>query len=197
MRIIGITGGIGTGKSRVLNYLHTEFGAYIMETDKLAHRLMEPGNAVYHEIVRQFGSEILSEDASIDRARLGAIVFRDEVQLDQLNHIVHPAVKSYILKDIEEQRAQNITYYVIEAALLIEDGYREICDELWFIHTEQQIRIERLLHNRGGDHDKWKQVIENQSSDAFYAENCDVIIRNDADFSETENTIKQLLYNVT
>lgn len=194
MRIIGITGGIGTGKSTVLAILEKDYQAYIVETDKLAHKLMSPGEIAYNQIVEVYGTDILQDDKTIDRAKLGGIVFRDAEKLQQLNKIVHPAVKQYILKDIEEKRQEgNLSYYVIEAALLIEDGYKEICDEMWYIYAPQQLRVERLLEGRGGTEEKWLQVIQNQSSEAFYRNYCDVTIDNGESVDKTAETIKGLL----
>ena len=194
MKIIGITGGIGTGKSTVLAVLEKEYQAYIVETDKLAHKLMSPGEIAYNQIVEVFGTDILQEDKTIDRGKLGGIVFQDEEKLQQLNKIVHPAVKQYILKDIDEKRQEGqLAYYVIEAALLIEDGYKAICDELWYIYASQQLRVERLLQGRGGTEEKWLQVIRNQSSEEFYRQHCDVIIDNGKSVDKTAETIKALL----
>lgn len=194
MKVIGITGGIGTGKSTVLKILEKEYNAYIVETDKLAHRLMLPGEATYIKIVDCFGNEILQHDMTIDRGKLGRIVFQNEEKLKQLNEIVHPAVKQHILKDIEDKKQnESISYYVIEAALLIEDGYKQICDELWYIYASQSIRIERLIKGRGGNKEKWLQVIKNQSSEDFYRANCDIIIDNGQGVDKTVNTIKELL----
>jgi dephospho-CoA kinase len=194
MRIIGITGGIGTGKSTILHILEREYGAYIVEADKLAHRLMEPGQPVFSKIVEHFGGQILDEEGKIHRSKLGNIVFQNEKELMVLNQIVHPAVKKYILNDIEEKKKQNaVAYYVIEAALLIEDGYRSICDELWYIHVEKQERIRRLIQGRGGTKEKWESVISSQSADEFYQKNCDVIVENGENLEITNVTIRELL----
>lgn len=193
MRIIGITGGIGTGKSTVLKVMKEQFGAYVVEADRLAHRLMEPGEAAYRKIVDTFGTKILREDHTIDRGVLGGIVFQDSEALGQLNSIVHPAVKEYILRDIQKRRKEETDYYVIEAALLIEDGYRSICDELWYIHTDRKERINRLIAGRGGDRKKWEQVIASQSDEAFYRDNCDIIIDNGISLQNTINMVKDLL----
>jgi dephospho-CoA kinase len=194
MRIIGITGGIGTGKSTILHILEKEYGAYIVETDKLAHRLMEPGQPAFIKIVEHFGGEILDEEGKIHRGRLGNIVFQEEEELAVLNQIVHPAVKAYILNDIEEKKKQaRIEYYVIEAALLIEDGYRSICDELWYIHVEKQERIRRLLEGRGGTKEKWERVISSQSADEFYQKNCDCVVENGENVEMTANIVRGLL----
>lgn len=193
MRVIGITGGIGTGKSSVLEILKEEYDAYVVETDRLAHQLMEPGQPVYERVVSLFGNEILSEDGKIQRSILGKIVFQDRNKLQQLNHIVHPAVKEFIIQDIEEKRKEQMVYYIIEAALLIEDGYKAICDELWYIYASQDVRIQRLISGRGGDETKWMQVIENQSSEDFYRMHCDVVIDNSGTVENASEAIKELL----
>lgn len=194
MKVIGITGGIGTGKSTILNVLQKEYNAFIVETDKLAHQLMSPREDVYHAIIDTFGEGILDDDRTIHRGKLGSIVFRDKEKLRQLNEIVHPAVKCYILDDIESKKTQgNVEYYVIEAALLLEDGYKAICDEIWYIYASQSIRIQRLIEGRGGDEEKWMQVIANQSSEEYYRSNCDVTIDNGYSVEKTMATIKELL----
>ena len=194
MKIIGITGGIGTGKSTVLNFLKQEYNAYIVGADRLAHELMLPGEAAYRQITDIFGTAILSTDGTIDRNRLGTIVFGDAEALRKLNAVIHPAVKQHILQDIEARKKEgNVKYYVIEAALLIEDGYKTICDELWYIYTEKEERIRRLIAGRGGSREKWEHVIGNQSSDDYYRTNCDYVIDNGRGFEYTINIVKELL----
>ncbi len=193
MRVIGITGGIGTGKSSVLKILNEQYDAYIVETDKLAHQLMEPGQPIYEHVVSAFGDEILSQDGTIRRDVLGSIVFNDKQKLQQLNCIVHPAVKEFIIHDIEEKRKKQVLYYVVEAALLIEDGYKSICDELWYVYSSKEVRIERLLHGRGKDRERWLRVIENQSSEEFYRQHCDVVLDNNGSVENVSRAIKELL----
>lgn len=194
MKIIGITGGIGTGKSTVLTLLKQEYSAYIVEADKLAHKLMLPGGTAYEQIVDIFGADILNAEGVIDRNRLGAIVFKNPDALGKLNEVVHPAVKKYILQDIELKKKEgSAQYYVIEAALLIEDGYKMICDELWYIYVEKEERIRRLLAARGGNREKWVQIIGNQSSENYYHTNCDYVIDNGKSFEHTANIVKELL----
>ena len=196
MRIIGITGGIGTGKSTVLHMMEREVGVYIVETDRLAHTLMEPGQKTYEKIVDTFGTQILSEDGTIDRASLGKIVFEDVVKLEQLNAIVHPAVKEYIITDIAAKRKSGVVqFYVIEAALLIEDGYKAICDELWYIYVDREERIRRLIAGRGGDRAKYESVMENQATEEYYMTNCDVVIHNEGSLEKTVNVVKELLFS--
>ena len=146
MLILGLTGGIGCGKTTVLTILKEEYDAYIIEADRLAHELMEPGKTVYQGIVDAFGMEVLMDtdiaisapaegnavtdngqstvNRSIDRKKLGDIVFHDKDKLALLNSISHPLVKEEILRRIEKQKDAGKKLFVIEAALLIQDGYR-------------------------------------------------------------------------
>ena len=193
MKIIGITGGIGSGKSVVLNMLHDKYDARIVEADKVAHMLQEPGQTVYNRIVECFGNVILSEDGSIDRIKLGKLVMNDEEKLEQLNHLVHPAVKEYILSDIEENRKSMTKLYVIEAALLIQGGYKEICDEMWYIKADIDTRICRLIQSRGYSEDRALQVIKNQPDESFYIENSDIILDNSGTVKDLENSLLNLI----
>ena len=179
--VLGITGGIGSGKSEVLSILRERPHTMVLEADSLAHRLMLPGRPVYDEVVRVFGDQVVGEDGILDRRKMGELVFSDPEKLDRLNHIVHPAVKRYILEDIRRVRdaGDGTELYCIEAALLIQDGYREICDEIWYIHVPQEIRIARLLSSRGGNEEKWRSVLRSQPGDEFFFQNTDRFIEND------------------
>ena len=189
MRILGITGGIGSGKSEVLRILDSKEGVYILESDKLAHKLMQPGHTCYKRIVEAFGTGILSQNESINRPALGELVFSDPAKLDQLNRIVHPAVKSRIRSRIRSAKKRGVRLFVIEAALLIQDGYRSICDELWYIHVDRELRIERLLLGRGGTREKWESVLQSQPKEAYFRENTDVTLETGGDIRDLEKRI--------
>ncbi|MBR6402095.1 MAG: dephospho-CoA kinase [Eubacterium sp.] len=192
MKIIGITGGIGSGKSVVLNMLHDVYGARIVEADKVAHELQKPGQPIYNKIVDTFGNDILDENDSIDRIKLGKLVMNDESKLDQLNSIVHPGVKKYILEDIEKCRNNSTELYVIEAALLIQGGYKKICDEMWYIKADESTRISRLIESRGYTEERALQVIKNQPDETFYIENSDRIIDNSGTVEKLEDELKKI-----
>lgn len=196
MKVIGITGGVGAGKSTVLNILEQEYGAYILEADRTAHRLMEPGQPVYESIRKAFPGDILDTDGRICRERLGTLVFHDPEALSRLNGIVHPAVKDDILRAIEACRRQTtVPYFVIEAALLIEDGYAAVCDELWYVYAPEELRRERLMKNRGYTAKKCESIMKNQGSDSFYRRYCSHIIENGATLSDAKKQIEELLKN--
>lgn len=191
MLILGITGGVGSGKSKILYDLSNLYGAYIVETDKLAHMLMEPGQAVYEAIVKAFGKEILQPETphTIDRAKFAQIVFADKEKLSQLNALTHPAVKAWIRNDIEEKRKQGVKIYVIEAALLIQDGYKEICDEIWYIYVDEETRIKRLMKQRGYTEERCRAMFHSQEPESYYRKYADFTINNQLDY---ENSSKQL-----
>ena len=191
MLILGITGGVGSGKSKILYDLSNQYGAYIVETDKLAHRLMEPGQPIYAKIVETFGREILVKEApyAIDRAKFAQIVFADKGKLEQLNAITHPAVKTWIRKDIEEKKKQDIRIYVIEAALLIQDGYKEIWDEIWYIYADEATRTKRLMAQRGYTRERCQAMFRSQDAEMYYRTYADFTINNQFDY---ENSSKQL-----
>lgn len=193
MKVIGITGGIGCGKSAVLNYLE-ENGEYVIEADKLAHRLMSKGEDAYNKIIDAFGTDILNAEGEIDRVVFREVVFSDENALKKLNLIVHPAVKDYIINDIKQKRdSHKYNFYFIEAALLIQDGYKSICDEIWYVYADVETRLDRLVWGRGGDRKFYKNVIANQEKDDYYRDNSDVVIDNSKDITLTQNTLKVLL----
>lgn len=185
MKIIGITGGVGSGKSRVLSYMETAYGAVICQADHVAWKLQEPGQACYEEIVAYFGEEILNDDKTINRSALGKIVFADNQKLLKLNQIMHPAVKSYIIELISEENQKETAYFILEAALLLEEHYNLICDELWYIYTKNQVRRERLKESRGYTDDKIDSIMASQLSEENFREQCQIVIDNSGDFEDT------------
>lgn len=189
MMILGITGGIGSGKTVVLNILKDKYNAYILEADALAHELMRPGHDTYDKIVAVFGSDILLENGEIDRITFGKIVFSDKKKLKELNRIVHPAVKQEILRLIHIQENQKTALFVIEAALLIQDGYKEICDKMCYVYSDIETRIKRLMEGRGYTRDRAVDVINSQENEVFYRNNSDFVIDNSLSI---ENTKKQI-----
>lgn len=185
MRVIGITGGVGAGKSTVLDYLEKECGACVIQADKVGHMVMEPEGSCYWPIIELFGEKILDSNKNIDRKAVSDVVFKDKAMLEKLNGLVHPAVKEYILKSLETEREAGRTLFVVEAALLFEDHYEVFCDEVWYIHTDMEIRIERLQSSRGYTREKAISIIQNQASDDYFREKADCVIENNGNPEET------------
>ena len=191
MKVLGITGGIGTGKSTVLDYIGKMYHARVIQADQAAHLLMEPGQVCYYRIVETFGSGVLRGDQKIDREKLGKMVFSDREKLNKLNQIVHPAVKEYIISEIEkEKKAGDVPFVVIEAALLIDDHYENICDEFWYIYADEDVRKQRLMQYRGYTAEKVRQVMKNQLRESVYRQHCQFVVDNSSNI--VENTYEQI-----
>lgn len=179
MKVIGITGGVGAGKSEILSYIKEHTNCRIIMADKVAHELERRGNVCYDKIVALLGHEILAENSEIDKGKMAARIFADQTLLKQVNEIVHPAVKTYITAAIDEERkACRYDYLFIEAALLIEDGYDSIVDEMWYIHTDDDVRRDRLRTSRGYTDEKIDNIMRGQLSKEEFYGHCSVVIDN-------------------
>lgn len=190
---IGITGGVGAGKSTVLNHLSKKYNAKVYLADTIAHILEEPGAACYNEIVSHFGDKILNADGFIDSKAFANIIFNDSNALETVNGIIHPAVKNYILDKITEEEEAGTKMFVLEAALLIEDGYLDILDEIWYIHTDALVRRERLKSSRGYSDEKVDSIFSKQLTDDEYRRACKYTIDNSLDEAETIRQIDLIL----
>lgn len=191
MRIIGITGGVGAGKSTVLAYLEKKHGAFVIQADEVGHIVMEPGQECYGPVIELFGKEVIKNDKTIDRKQVSDVVFGQPEFLNRLNGIIHPAVKRYILKSLEEQREKGCKLCVVEAALFLEEHYQDFCDEVWYIHTDEEIRIQRLMENRGYTRDKSLGIIGNQASEEYFRAHTDYVIENNGDLEKTWRQIDE------
>lgn len=191
MKIIGITGGVGAGKSTVLDHLEKQYNACVLQADKIGHLVMEPGGICYGQVIALFGKQIIKNDKTIDRKMVSDVVFAHEEMRQKLDDIIHPAVKSYILDKIEEQKKAGCTLMIVEAALLLEDHYDAFCDKVWYIHTDQEIRIERLMSSRGYTREKAENIIARQTTEGFFREHADYIIQNNGDLGETWRQIEE------
>ena len=194
MITIGITGGVGAGKSAILKYLEEKYDAYIIVADELAKELEEPGKAVYEKLVQCFGDTILSQDKSIDKKAFANLIFGDEDALKKADSIIHPAVKEEILNRIKAKEADGCKVFIVEAALLIEEGYDKILDELWYIYADEEIRASRLKASRGYSDEKIRDIMKSQNDDAVFRANCDYVIENNGDL---EITRKQIIEKIS
>ncbi|MDO4345533.1 MAG: dephospho-CoA kinase [Eubacteriales bacterium] len=191
IKVLGITGGVGAGKSTILNYLSETYHAAVLQLDNAAHRLMEPGQECYRRILELFGEDILDEEGRIDRGKLYQAAFSEGKSPEILNRTVHPAVKEYVLRWIEEQRQiASAPFLVLEAALLLEDGYSRICDEIWFIRVDENVRRERLMSSRGYTEKKIEEILKNQKTEKEFQEECQFTVDNSNDI--LENTYEQI-----
>lgn len=193
MRVIGITGGVGTGKSAVMEMIAERPDCVTLKADEAAERLEKKGEPVYDALVALLSPEVLDEAGELDRGKVAARIFQDDALLHKVNRIVHPAVKQYILKQIEENRLrEGCDFFFIEAALLIEDGYDRICDELWYIYATEAVRRERLRVSRGYSPEKIDSIMQAQNSDAVFRKYCQRVIDNSGSLQETKEQLARL-----
>lgn len=179
MRIIGITGGVGAGKSAILSYIEMNYKARVILADQVANDLKMPGGSCYDPLVALLGKEVLLEDKTIDKAKMAQIIFHDAEKLAKVNALIHPAVKKYIVEQIESEREKGeISYLFIEAALLIEEHYDEIVDELWYIYADTDTRRKRLRENRAYSDDRIDAIMAGQLTEDKFRGKCQFVIDN-------------------
>lgn len=191
MKVIGITGGVGAGKSTILDYLEQKHHAYVIQADKIGHLLMEPDGVCYEQVIALFGRQVIKNDKTIDRKQVSDVVFGNELMRQSLDDIIHPAVKTYILEEINRQKEAGSRLLIVEAALLLEEHYEEFCDAVWYVHTDTEIRIQRLIESRGYSIEKAQSIIARQASEDFFRTHADYMIINNGDLDVTWQQIEE------
>lgn len=186
MKIIGITGGVGSGKSRVLNEISNRCKCIILFADEIAKDLEKPGEKCYKDIVDLLGKEILDEDGRIVNKLMASKIYEDDSLLEKVNNIIHPAVRTYIIEEIAKAKREGLVdYFFIEAALLIECGYNEVVDEMWYIFAREDIRRKRLKESRGYTEEKIDSIMKSQLSENEFKTSSDILIDNSDSIEKT------------
>ncbi|MBM6830199.1 dephospho-CoA kinase [Anaerotignum lactatifermentans] len=193
MKVIGLTGGTGSGKS-VVSRLLAEMGAVIVDADLVSRQIVLPGMPAYEEIKAYFGNDILQEDGAIFRKKLGEIVFRDAQKLAFLNQCTHKYIVMEMRKQMEEAKeAGQAPLVVLDAPLLFEVGLEIFCDEVWVVYADAQVRAERVMARDGITYDTAMARIANQKSWEEYKKRADVVIDNSGDLSALSAQLNQLM----
>lgn len=194
MKVIGITGGVGSGKSTLLNELSKVYSCRVLLSDDAAKELELRGNSCYEPLVELLGADILAEDKEIDKRKMASAIYNNPDILEKVNAIIHPAVREYILNEIDKERCSGVVdYFFLEAALLIECGYNSVVDEMWYIFADNKARYDRLKESRGYTEDKINAIIKNQLSDEEFRKGSDFVIDNSGDLADAVNQIKSHL----
>ena len=194
MRFIGITGGVGAGKSAILDYLAGKPKVKVMLADDIAHELMKPDTECYNKLRELFDSSVFNADGQINNIRMAEAIFNGSSLRDKLNAIVHPAVKEYVIKQYRiEKESGCLEWLILEAALLIEEHYDEICDELWYIYTSEENRRLRLKESRGYSDEKIDNIFASQLSEAEYRSACQKCIDNNGTVEHTYMQIEEII----
>lgn len=179
MIAIGVTGGVGAGKTTLLTYLREHYNCRVILADQVANRLKEPGQRCYGDIVALLGKDVLNQDKTIDRQKMAGRIFEDRALLEEVNRIIHPAVKEYILEEIQKERDRGeLDFVFVEAALLIEEGYGALLDDMWYIHADKEARARRLGEGRQYSHERIQRLLDAQLTEQAYREHCPVEIDN-------------------
>lgn len=194
MKVYGITGGAGTGKSEVMRMLRDDFNGYIILSDDVARELSLKGGISYGLIVDHFGEEILGADGEIDRKKLAQVVFNDKEALEKLNGMTHPYVKEEIRRRLAEaEDSGKYAFGAVESALLPDCGYDDICQEYWYVHSSPEIRRRRMKESRGYSDEKVDSIMHSQLSEAVFLERCQFVIENNTNLAAVYEQLKSKL----
>ena len=192
--IIGITGGVGAGKSTVLGYIGEHYKCRIILSDDVANDIKKKGYPAYDELVELLGEDILGDDGEIDRSKMALAIFNNKNMLKNVNNILHPAVNTFIINIIEDEKARGeLDFVFVEAAHLIENGYDKITDELWYVYASEDVRRQRLRDSRGYSDEKITSILEKQLDDATFREHCQFVIDNSGSLQDAAAQIDQRL----
>ena len=191
MKVIGLTGGIGSGKSTVSQFLG-ELGAVILDADKVGHEAFKPGTEIWRQVVAAFGNQIVTPDGDIDRERLGKIVFGSSEARTRLNQIMHPPMYDMIKSQLEEYRRQGVSVVVLEAPLLLEAGWTSLVDEVWVTVAPEAAVLKRLGERTGLSEQESVKRIRSQLSTEERVKHADVVIDTDCDLGELKAKVEEL-----
>ena len=191
MKVIGLTGGIGSGKSTVSRFL-AELGAVILDADKVGHEAFKPDTEIWRQVVAAFGSQILTPGGDIDREKLGEMVFGNPESLARLNQIMHPRMYEIVTAQLDDYRRQGIDVVVLEAPLLIEVGWASSVDEVWVTVASEATVLSRLEEQKGLSRQKALARIHSQLSLEERIRHADVVIDTDCDLDELRARVAEL-----
>ena len=189
--ILGITGGVGSGKSRVLEILKEEYGFRVIQADQVAKDLMQPGRDSYRAVVDCLGPSILNEDGTINRPAMAQVIFGCPDKRVQVDRLTHPLVWNTAFG---EALACPEPLVVIEAAIPSKE-FRDNCGEMWYVYTSRENRMERLRESRGYTKEKTESIMNSQAPEAGFREFSDAVIDNNGSVEDTRKQIRRLLEN--
>ncbi|MBQ6074584.1 MAG: dephospho-CoA kinase [Lachnospiraceae bacterium] len=188
--VIGLTGGVGAGKSTVTGLLKKEYGALILEADAICKKLMEPGGPAYGAIVGLLGQEVLLPSGEIDKKRMAQMIFEDPAKRAAVNRILHPATFEAAARRIRNTRKTLIVY---ESALPYEARFSELCDKVLYVHASAAVRRERLKAARGYSDEKVSAIMRTQLSEEDFYRMADGAVSNDGDRESCRASLRDLM----
>lgn len=192
MKIIGVTGPIGSGKSTLSGFF-AQKGARVIDADLLYREVVQKGKPALDEIVRVFGKEVLDGEGRLNRKKLGSIVFGDKVKLEVLNGLTHKYIIEEIIEEIKKARESNVEVLVIECPIPIKHGFIDMVDEVYVVVADEKVRAERIMKRNNLSFDDAVKRIRSQMTNEEYISIADKVIRNESDF---DSLIAQLEGNI-
>ena len=189
MMVLGLTGGVGAGKSRILELFSHDYGAQVIQADLVARKLEDPGQPGLTGLVSLFGTGILQKDGTLDRKGFADRIFGNPEALKRVNALIHPLTWNEIKRQIRESSAE---LNVVEAALFDERS-REVCQYLLYVDTQDEIRIQRLMENRGYSREKCLDIMKNQADRNDFLKLADFVIDNSGSLEESRLQIRRIL----
>jgi dephospho-CoA kinase len=190
--VIGLTGGIASGKSTVSNMIRKQ-GIRVIDADQIAREVVEIGKPAYEQIVKTFGQDILHEDKTINRERLGALIFSEENKRQELNQIVHPAVREEMLKQTEEEKAHHAKIVVLDIPLLFESKLTYLVDKTIVVYVDEETQLKRLMKRNSYSEEEAKMRIGSQLPLIEKVKLADEIIHNQGSIEETSAQVHELI----
>jgi len=191
MKVIGLTGGIGSGKSTVSQFL-AELGAVIVDADRVGHEAFKPGTELWREVVAAFGQQTVTPNGDIDRKKLGKIVFGNAESLWRLNQVMHPRMYDMVKAQLEEYQRQGVAVVVLEAPLLIEANWTSLVDEVWVTVASEATVLKRLQERTGLSREESLARIRSQLPSEERIKRADVVINTDCSLDEVKTRVKEL-----
>ena len=196
MYVIGVTGGIGAGKSMVSRIL-VDLGAKVVDADKIARDIVKPGEPALMELVNEFGKEILTGQGELDRQKLSQMVFGDNEKLEKLNKITHKYIVERIINLVEkEKRDKRFDIIVLDVPIPVKKGFLDIADEIWVVTADKETRIERIIKRSGFTREEAEKRIASLPGDEEYLEIADEVIENNSSLEELEKKVAKLYVKV-
>ncbi len=189
MKLIGLTGGAGSGKSTVAQ-MFRELGAVVLDADVAAHKAYEPGSLGFDLIEREFGSDYV-RDGRVDRARLGELVFRDADARARLNAIVHPLVREWMAAETANALMRGAEVVVQDVPLLFENGLENLYSDVVVVYVPAEVQIERLVHGRGIDEGRARAIVATQMPIDDKRGRAGFVIDNSGDVSQTRRQVEE------
>ena len=191
MFVIGLIGGIGSGKSSVSAILHS-LGVEIIDADKVGHEAYTPNSEGWKKVISVFGQDIVGPENEIDRKKLGSIVFSDPSEMEKLNKLMHPIIHNLVEEKIKLLSHQGVKVVVLEAAILIEANWQDLTDEIWLAKSNQEVVIERVQLRNNFTREEIIKRIQSQMSNDEREKHSDIVIDNNGTIEQLEEKVKTL-----